>query len=436
MKRIFIALAILLSLQIAANAQKSPADAKKAVEAAVEATANPKKAAKVATWIKLADSYMAAYSAPAGAGLVGAGQQELQLIMGNDKPKSTEEVVLSGEPYMKEVYERRNYYYSNGVLSIIEITKPVYKDALAKALEAYVEGYKIDVKGSKTKDIKAGILNVASKYLEEGMNCYMFGDLEGASRKFAAAADAAATEPACSVDSTAIYNAGFTACMAGDNAFARKYFEKCLDIKYYEDGEVYAKLAEVDLKLADTLAAKAILEDGFAMFPQNQSILIGLINYYIKSGDSPEQLFVLLDKAKENEPGNASLYYVEGDIHNKLGHKEEAIAAYLKSNEINPEYEFGLIGIGILHYNEAIEIQEKAATEMDDAKYMALVDEFEAALMNAIDPFEKAFAISKDEGIKVNLAEYLKNIYYRFRDKDQKFMDGYLKYDEVVKNGK
>ncbi|MDE5890935.1 MAG: hypothetical protein K2H10_07975, partial [Bacteroidales bacterium] len=198
--------------------------------------------------------------------------------------------------------------------------------------------------------------------------------------------------------------------------------------------EVYAKLADVYTKLGDTLATKAILEDGFTVFPQSQSILIGLINYYIQSGDSPEQLFVLLDKAKENEPGNASLYYVEGDIHNKLGHKDEAIAAYLKSNEINPEYEFGLIGIGVLYYNEAIEIQEKAATEMDDAKYMALVDEFEAALMNAIEPFEKAFAISKDEGIKVNLAEYLKNIYYRFRDKDQKYMDGYLKYDEVVKN--
>ncbi|MDE5890978.1 MAG: hypothetical protein K2H10_08200, partial [Bacteroidales bacterium] len=262
MKRIIIALAILLSVQIAANAQKSPAEARKAVESATEATANPKKAIKVATWLKLADSYMAAYSAPAGAGWVGAGKQELQLILGNDKPVATEEVVLSGEPYIKEVYKTRNYYYNaNGMLSIIEITEPVYEDALAKALEAYAEAYRVDEKGSKTKDIKAGMLNVSAKYLEEGMNSYMFGDLKAASRKFAAAADAAATEPASTVDSTAIYNAGFTAWMAGDNEFAKDYFKKCIEVKYYEDVEVYAKLADVYTKLGDTLATKAILED-------------------------------------------------------------------------------------------------------------------------------------------------------------------------------
>lgn len=437
MKRIILALAILLSVQIAADAQKSPAEARKAVESAFEASANPKKAAKVATWLKLAEAYMTAYSAPAGAGWLGAGQQELEIIMGDNKPVATEEVFIQGEPYIKEVRKTVNYYYNaNRVLAIIEVTEPVYEDALENALKAYIEANKLDLKGSKTKDIKAGILNISDKYREEGMNFYQFGDMRSASFRFASAAVAAETAPACAVDSMAIYSAAFTAWMVGENEFAKKYFQKCIDIQYYEDGEVYAKLADVNTKLGDTLAAKTVLEDGFTAFPQNQSILIGLINYYIQTGGNPEQLFVLLDKAKENEPGNASLYYVEGDIHNKLGHKEEAIAAYLKSNEINPEYEFGLIGIGVLYYNEAIEIQEKAATEMDDNKYMALVEEFEKALMNAIDPFEKAYAICKDEGIKVNLAEYLKNIYYRFRDKEQKYMDGYLKYDEVVKNGK
>ena len=137
-----------------------------------------------------------------------------------------------------------------------------------------------------------------------------------------------------------------------------------------------------------------------------------------------------------NEPNNASHYYVEGDIHNKLGHKDQAIAAYTKAGEINPDYEFGWIGIGVLYYNEAIEIQNKAAAEMDDAKYMKLVEEFEAALMNAMEPFEKAFATTKDESIRYTMAEYLKNIYYRFREKDQKYADAYTKYNEIVANGK
>ena len=66
MKRILIALAVLISVQIADAQVKSPADAKKAVESAAEATANPKKAVKPATWIKLGNAYMDAYNAPAG----------------------------------------------------------------------------------------------------------------------------------------------------------------------------------------------------------------------------------------------------------------------------------------------------------------------------------------------------------------------------------
>ena len=436
MKRILIAMAVLLSVQIADAQVKSAEDARKAVESAAEATANPKKAAKVATWIKLANAYMDAYNSPAGQGWRGANKQELQLILGNDKPVSTEQVTLLGTPYTKDVYATRNYYFTqDGMLDIIEITKPVYEDALDKALEAYVKAYSVDAKGSKTKDIAAGIQLIEGKFLEEGIAQYMFGNNALASRKFEAAANASETAPYSKIDSMAVYNAGFTAEMCGDYERAAKFFKKAIEISYTEEGEAYAKLANAYVNMKDTVASKAVLEEGFTKYPESQSILIGLINYYIQSGENPDQLFALLDKAKENEPNNASLYYVEGDIHNKLGHKDEAIKAYAKSSEINPEYEFGYIGIGILYYNEAIEIQDKAAREMDDAKYMKLVEEFETALMNAADPFERAFAITKDKDIKVNIAEYLKNIYYRFREEDPKYMESYQKYDAIVTNG-
>lgn len=431
-----MALAVLLTIQIADAQVKTPADAKKAVESATTATENPKKASKPATWLKLAGAYMDAYTAPMGNGWIGANKQELTFIMGSDKPTSTQTVTLAGEQYSKETYSTMNYYFNaNNQLALIEVTKPVYEDALDKALEAYRKAAEVDVKGSKTKDIDAGIKNISAKYVEQGMNKYMFGDLKAASVCFEKAVNASESAPTPAIDTMAIYNAGFTAWMTQDYAKAEPFFKRCLDLGYTEDGEVYAKLADIYSKLDKKEDAKSVLEKGFSAYPQNQSIIIGLINYYIESGEQPDELFALLDVAKKNEPNNASLYYVEGDIHNKLGHKDEAIAAYLKSNEIDPNYEFGLIGIGILYYNEALEIQEKAANEFDDAKYAALIEEFEAALMNAIDPFEKAFNITKDNQIKVSIAEYLKNIYYRFRDKDPKYEEGYNKYSTIVENG-
>lgn len=431
-----MALAVLLTIQIADAQVKTPADAKKAVESATTAAENPKKASKPATWLKLAGAYMDAYTAPMGNGWIGANKQELTFIMGSDKPTSTQTVTLAGEQYSKETYSTMNYYFNaNNQLALIEVTKPVYEDALDKALEAYRKAAEVDVKGSKTKDIDAGIKNISAKYVEQGMNKYMFGDLKAASVCFEKAVNASESAPTPAIDTMAIYNAGFTAWMTQDYAKAEPFFKRCLDLGYAEDGEVYAKLADIYSKLDKKEDAKSVLEKGFSAYPQNQSIIIGLINYYIESGEQPDELFALLDVAKKNEPNNASLYYVEGDIHNKLGHKDEAIAAYLKSNEIDPNYEFGLIGIGILYYNEALEIQEKAANEFDDAKYAALIEEFEAALMNAIDPFEKAFNITKDNQIKVSIAEYLKNIYYRFRDKDPKYEEGYNKYSTIVENG-
>ena len=437
MKRILIALAVLLSVQVADAQTKTPEAAKKAVESAEAAAANPKKAAKLATWTKLASAYMDAYSAPAGAAWLGASKQELQILMGNQKPISTENVVVAGDQLVKEVYADKEFYYNvNGQLAIINVTKPVVEDVLAKAAEAYRKAGELDTKGSKSKDIMAGLSNVASKYIDDGMNCYQFGDLAKASQLFEKAVNVSAMAPLSKVDTTALYNAAYTAWAGKDYERAKNFFEKCLAANYYYDGgEVFAKLGDVYTNLGDAKKGAETLEQGFVKFPQSQSILIGLINYYMTSGENTDRLFSLIDEAKKNEPNNASLYYVEGNIYKELKNIEKAVESYYKCAEINPEYEFGYIGAGILYYELAIELQEKAGNELDDKKYNELVGQLEQALKNALDPFEKAYAVSKDDQLKVSVAEYLKNIYYRFYSNGPEYEAGYKKYDEVVKSG-
>ena len=437
MKRILTALALVLAVQFADAQTKSPADAKKAVEAAEAAAQNPKKATKVATWMKVAETYLGAYEAPAGSVMTGASKQELQFMMGNEKPTSTEEVVVNGQPYIKEIYANKDLYFNaNGQLAIIQVTKPVYENALEKALEAYKKAYEVDVKKSKEKDIKAGMESIANKYLNDAFNSYQFGNYAEGSDFFALSAETMATTPVNKVDTTALYNAGFTSWMVQDYNKAKSFFEKCLENNYYyEGGEVFAKLADVYTKLGEKEKGRDILEQGFTKFPQSQSILIGLINYYMESGQDTDRLFALINEAKKNEPDNASLYYVEGNIYKELGQNDNAIASYYKCAEINPNYEFGYIGAGILYYNLALEYQEKATNEFDNKKYEELVEQFNQALKNALEPFEKAYTISKDNSLKVNVAEYLKNIYYRFSSDSDEYMAGYKKYDEVVKTG-
>lgn len=430
MKKILLALAVLASMQVANAQVKSAADAKKAVEAAEAAASNEKKAVKTATWLKLGQEYVKAYDAPTGNIIPGSSKTELALMMGSEKPVSTEAVEIQGTPYTKEVYADKNLYFNaNGQLAVIEVTKPVYADALEKAIAAYQKAYEIDASHAKSKDIAAAFDLIGQKYNAEAYNKYTLGDLASASKYFEKAAEVEAFAPLSKIDTTSIYNAGFTAWATKDMSKAKELFEKCYNLGYYyEGGEVFAKLADVD-----TLNTKKYLEEGFEKFPQSQSILIGLINYYLKSNESTDRLFELLDKAKANEPNNASLFYVEGNIRSQLGDTENAVKAYRKCAEINPEYEYGFIGEGTMYYNKAIEVQTKAQDELDDTKYMALVKEFEEDLKACIPAFEKAFEVTKSEQVKAGVAEYLKNAYYRFRDEGADYKAGYEKYSTYGK---
>ena len=439
MKKIVLALALLASVQIA-NAQqtKDAESAAKKVEAAKAASLNEKKAASMTTWLKLGQAYLDAYNAVQGNGYVGASDAELALLMNGVKPLSVEETTVQGQPMTVQHYETADYYFAGGKLTAIVTTKPAVEDPLGNAVKAYSKAFRLDDKAKKAKEISEALANIHDKYSNDAVYAYQLQDFVKSSELFEAAAAVSQTEPYSQLDTNAVYNAGLTAWIAGDVSRAKSFFEKCLDYNYYgDDGDVYARLSTIAEKEGNKELSVKYLEDGFVNYPKSQSILIGLINYYTTTGGSTDRLFELLDVAKANEPNNASLWYVEGNIRLKMDppQVEKAFEAYDKCGEIDPNYEYGYIGKGVYLYNHAVEVQEKASFEMDDAKYNALVDEYDKTLRAAIEPFEKAFNVTKDKDIQATIAEYIKNACFRFRD-DPEYQARYEKYDAVVASGK
>ena len=436
MKRILMVLALAAAF-VSANAQvKSVSAAEAAVAKAKADVDNPKKASKFATWAKYGQTLLDAYNAPAGNGWLNASKQELQLVMGNDKPIKVEQVQLPSGEFEKEVYATKNYYFSNGILQFIEITKPIFADALSQSADAYAKAAELDVKGSKAKDFRAALSTISGKLNEEAYTSYYLGDYATASKNFGEAARVAAIAPNSQCDSNAVYNAGFTAWLAGDLARAEEYLLRSRDIGYLMDGDVYAKLSDVAEKNGKTEASLAYLEEGFQKFPQNQGILVGLINYYLNNNNgNTDRLFELLGEAKKNEPNNASLYYVEGNICSQLGRIDDAVVAYDQCAQIDPSYAFGYIGKGQMFYNEAVKYSTEAQDEPDYKKYLALVDKSDAALEKCVEPFEKAYNLLSDQSTKVAVAEYLKFVCYRLSAKDSSFEEKYKMYDDIVKAG-
>jgi len=434
MKRIFLALALVASVQVA-NAQiKSDADIQKAIEKA-EATANDvKKGAKPAPWIKLGEAYVKAYTNPTANISTGIDKQTFALMAG-EKPSSTEMVTLAEGTYEKQVLSRSNVYFTQaGNLAFYEVTKPsVPGDPLEKAVGAYAKAYEL---GAKEKEVDGPLQNIVGYYYQDAITAYSLGNLPKASELFGKAAQTSMTPPSSKIDTNAVYNAAFTAANAGDFARAKKYYDKCLDLGYTADGSVYAALSNCALAEKDTTTAKQFLVEGLQKYPDNPSILTNLINLYIQMNEDPKKIVELLDEAKAKMPDNPSLYYVEGNILTGIKDYDGALAAYRKASEINPDYEWGYYGEGSLWLQKQAALVEEANALPVTAykEYDAKMEEIAQCLKNAVPAFETCYEKTSDEAVKAAAADFLKRVYFALRNEGPEYQAGYEKYNAIVGN--
>ena len=150
MKRILIALTLILSLTMAGAQPKNAADALKAVTKAETAAADAKKAAKPATWIALAKAYVDAYEQPTKNILTGTPQSEVKLFLKDQQVQGTSEKKGAEATYTVESYADKDLYYnSDGILELYLVTKPAVEgDLLGKAIDALDNAVKVDAKGA------------------------------------------------------------------------------------------------------------------------------------------------------------------------------------------------------------------------------------------------------------------------------------------------
>ncbi len=435
MKKLMLILALAASVQVAGAQNKSAASLKSAYESAQKAADDAKKNTKAPTWIKLGQTLLDAYSAPMGSVWIGASRQDFNLVMGGQKPLSTENVTISNKQYTKENYAGKSFFFdeSNKLVALL-VTEPIVENALDKALAAYLKAAELDTKGQKAKDISAAITSIQDKYTEEAYNSYTLGKYDESSVYFEKSADASAALGG-TINADAVYNAGFAASFAGDNERAKSFFLKCLEIgNDGEGGEVYYKLADVSAKLGDEDGAREYLEKGFSKYPQNQNILIGLINNCVSKGEDTGRIFQLLEEAKKNEPTNASLWYVEGGIYEKLGNYEAALKSYDDASAVDPKYAFSYIGKGLLLSSRAEAILKEANDDitLNQAQYDAKVEEYYKMLKSSIEPFEKGFNLSTDPSVKSGIAAYLKSVCFRFREESADYMSKYEFYSKAA----
>ncbi len=433
MKKVLLIVAALI-LAVSAGAQNTE-KLLKSINKAKEAVA---KKPSTSSYMKLGDAYFSAYQQLRGDFQVGWSANEVALFGGGSNVVSEEEVVRGGIPFYLVHYPTKDLYYNaNGLVEAIVVTEKLIEgNLLAEARDAYIEAIKLDTKQSKYKDLFKKLITLRDAFVNDAFSFYALSDVKNAASYFENSLPCSENNAVAAVDTMIVYYAGVAFNMAGDMPRAKSFFQRCIDLGYTENGDIPAALADILKAEGDVDGAKACLNDAFQKYPSNQAILVALINLYLSTNDDPAKVLELIHAAQANEPDNASLVYAEGNVYLNLKDNEKAIECYQKSFDMDPTYVYGIYAVGNTYFEMAIATQtEMDALDINDIKgYEALLAQMEDYLMRSIEPFEKAFEISPSDDIKVNVALALKQIYFRFREKDTKYADNYKKYDEYLKS--
>jgi tetratricopeptide (TPR) repeat protein len=222
------------------------------------------------------------------------------------------------------------------------------------------------------------------------------------------------------VDTVIIYNAGRTAVENKNYSEAVKHFS-ALDALNYDEPFLYVYLKQALFAAGDTARGAEMINKGFQKYPENQSIMIELINYYLLSNQSGEAL-KLLNVAKSKDPENVSFVFAEGTLYDRIGDFDNAERVYKECLEMDQDFYDAAYNISVLYYNRAVKIYEQSSLTSDNALFQKLDAEGDSWLRKAIPYMEMASKLDPNDRYSL---ESLRNMYYRLEMND--------KYQEVVK---
>lgn len=291
------------------------------------------------------------------------------------------------------------------------------------ALDSYKKAIELDAKGSLRKQINNQLTLMSFTVVNAAYEFNDKKDLANALDCFEQSLSIDSITAPGKVDSAIVYNAGLIADQAKNYDKARYYYNRCVDIRY-GGSQVFGLLAILDKNQGDTAAYMATLERGMKVYPDDcNPLLVELINHYISNNQSDLALEYLA-KAIERESNNASFYFAQGSLLDKIGKPDEAKVSYEKALEINPDYFDAWLNLGVQVYNKAVEMA-KSANDIPANK----PKEYDAAIAAAFDQmnlaipyFEKAHKIKPDDTYTM---QALKECYYKLRSSHPEYNDKY-----------
>lgn len=379
---------------------------------------NEKKTASPKFWISRAELMMDIFDLHREFLNQGTQPMHVKLVYGDPQeiiPSQGED----GAQYEEYIYEKVKIVFKNQALESFEETVTLYENPLDEALKSLEKAEELDVEGKAAKDIKEDYLTLKSQFERLAIELFFKQDYKGSFDNFAAVYAINQKPPLeGAVDTMLLYYTGMAASRAELVDESIKYYELARENNCPEP-DLYVFLKQKYFAIGDTAKGVATLEEGFTKYPDNQAVLIELINYYLMNNRGEEAL-EYLKIAQEDDPTNLSFIFAEATLHDKMGDTEKALETYQRCIDIEPDYFNAYYNIGVMYYNKAVEMYKEADKIGTPKEYGEAQDAADEVLKEALPYMEKANEIDPEE---VSTLETLKTLYYRMGMND--------KYEEV-----
>ena len=159
------------------------------------------------------------------------------------------------------------------------------------------------------------------------------------------------------------------------------------------------------------------MNEAIEKYPEDQSILVQLFNYYFTTGKT-EKAIAYLDKAISKEPGNPSFHLNKGFAFDKFGRQDDALKEYELAIKLKTDYADAYYNIGVIYFNRGVkqfDVADAVPTN-EQAKFEAEKKKSDEEFAKAVPYLEKAVEFNSSD---IYIKDQLKNLYYRLKMMDK-----------------
>ncbi len=316
----------------------------------------------------------------------------------------------------------KTYYVKGLVYTAIAKTeneefKKLSDEPLIEAFNNFKKAYTMDGGKAYEGAMDIQFVTLSGKFIQNAVNAYNEQDYETAYKNFATSLEVKKMPVfENEIDTAIIFNTAITAQRTKKYDEAIKYYNQAIEYGYGQ-GDTYSLLADCYKSKGDDETYLNTLKAGFEKYPANQTLLGGIINYYLLESENAEGAFKYIEVARQGDPENAQFYSAEAHLYNKIGEYEKAIEKYKKAIELNPELFEAQYNLGVIFFNEGVELSDSANMITDNAKYEAAKKVADAKFAESLPYIEKAHELNPDDQM---IMQTLKTLYYRLK-MDEKY---------------